>query len=64
MVSHDTTINRRILLAARPQGRPTPQDFQLDTSTPVAGGAELRESGRQGGQRLRATKGLLARRAW
>jgi NADPH-dependent curcumin reductase CurA len=35
MASHDTTNNRRILLAARPQGRPTLQDFQLDTRTPV-----------------------------
>lgn len=27
----DTTLNRRILLAAHPKGLPTPKDFQLDT---------------------------------
>ena len=45
MASHDTAVNRRILLAARPQGRPTPQDFQLDTTpvpTPAPGQVLLR----------------------
>ncbi len=45
MPSHDAAVNRRILLAARPQGRPTPQDFQLDTTpvpTPAPGQVLLR----------------------
>ena len=32
-MSQSDTINRRILLAARPQGRPAPQDFQIEEST-------------------------------
>jgi NADPH-dependent curcumin reductase len=45
MSSHDTTVSRRILLAARPQGRPVPEDFRLDTQpvpTPGEGQVLLR----------------------
>ncbi len=35
----NATVNRRIVLAARPQGRPTPQDFRLE-ETPVPEPAE------------------------
>ena len=39
------TVNRRIVLAARPRGRPTPQDFrldQIDVPTPADGQVLLR----------------------
>lgn len=35
----DTELNRRILLASRPKGRPSPEDFRLDTQ-PVPAPAE------------------------
>ena len=36
------TVNRRIVLAAHPQGRPTPQDFRLDqTAVPMPADGEV-----------------------
>jgi NADPH-dependent curcumin reductase len=41
-VSQSTTINRRILLNARPLGAPTAQDFRLENGpVPVAGAGQL-----------------------
>jgi NADPH-dependent curcumin reductase CurA len=42
MSSQNTVLNRRILLAARPQGRPVPEDFRLDTQPmPVPGEGQV-----------------------
>lgn len=42
MSSHHTALNRRILLAARPHGRPVPADFRLDTQPmPVPGEGQV-----------------------
>jgi NADPH-dependent curcumin reductase len=32
-MTHTDTVNRRIVLAARPRGEPKPQDFRLDEAT-------------------------------
>ncbi|MBS0451649.1 MAG: NADP-dependent oxidoreductase [Proteobacteria bacterium] len=36
----DTELNRRILLASRPQGQPSPEHFRLDDTQPVPAPAE------------------------
>ena len=35
-MSTPSTVNRRIVLARRPRGAPTAEDFRLETGYPVA----------------------------